>query len=178
MFNLRYIIIMNRKIYKIRPLWMYRFFPEGLVLMLTTADEPASCVGLLRTRQVRNPSIMIGHYRLSGDKVNLSMQKQENIYFQKLRYRKNNNIPEQIFRLVSYLNRMWTHYYYNFWYIRHKKNATYHWMICIPTTEPWKIYSVWPKCLPFRVDTMLRFCCRLDLNQTWQVFVVWGLFDL
>ncbi|XP_068623415.1 F-box only protein 9 isoform X2 [Battus philenor] len=47
-----------------------RFFPDGVVLMWTTAEEPASCVGQLKFAAVK-PSlgIMAGHYRLVGDKV-------------------------------------------------------------------------------------------------------------
>lgn len=47
-----------------------RFFPEGLVLMWTTAEEPAACVGQLKSRDTRNGlGIMAGHYRLVGDMV-------------------------------------------------------------------------------------------------------------
>ncbi|XP_046688585.1 LOW QUALITY PROTEIN: F-box only protein 9-like, partial [Homalodisca vitripennis] len=39
-----------------------RFFPEGLVLMLTSTEEPTSCLGQLKTRQMRHPAMMVGHY--------------------------------------------------------------------------------------------------------------------
>ncbi|XP_050349160.1 F-box only protein 9 [Nymphalis io] len=53
-----------------------RFFPEGLVLMWTTAEEPASCVGYLRYRDTRNiPGIVSGHYRLVGDTVAIVIKK-------------------------------------------------------------------------------------------------------
>ncbi|GBP52503.1 F-box only protein 9 [Eumeta japonica] len=54
-----------------------RFFPEGVVLMWTTAEEPAACVGQLKHRVVRNNlGIMSGHYRLIGDKVVIIVKKQ------------------------------------------------------------------------------------------------------
>ncbi|KAJ8718841.1 hypothetical protein PYW07_016397 [Mythimna separata] len=47
-----------------------RFFSEGLVLMYTTAEEPATCVQHLRYRHVKpGLGVMAGHYRLIGDKV-------------------------------------------------------------------------------------------------------------
>lgn len=56
-----------------------RFFPEGLVLMLTTADEPAQCVSLLKTRLTTktNQGVLSGHYRLHGDKIILVVKKQQ-----------------------------------------------------------------------------------------------------
>ncbi|CAH0724003.1 unnamed protein product, partial [Brenthis ino] len=53
-----------------------RFFPEGLVLMWTTAEEPAACVGHLKTRDTKNNlGIMSGHYRLVGDMVVIVIKK-------------------------------------------------------------------------------------------------------
>ncbi|XP_023948294.1 F-box only protein 9 [Bicyclus anynana] len=53
-----------------------RFFPEGSVLMWTTADEPAACVGHLRHRETKNSlGIMSGHYRLVGDTVVILIKK-------------------------------------------------------------------------------------------------------
>ncbi|KAF5286168.1 hypothetical protein FQR65_LT12926 [Abscondita terminalis] len=48
-----------------------RFFPDGLVLMLTSSDEPSVCVGQLKHRKNRNPLILSGHYRLRDDKVTI-----------------------------------------------------------------------------------------------------------
>ncbi|XP_045767310.1 F-box only protein 9 [Maniola jurtina] len=53
-----------------------RFFPEGLVLMWTTAEEPAACVGHLKYRETKNSlGIMSGHYRLVGDTVVILIKK-------------------------------------------------------------------------------------------------------
>lgn len=57
-------------------LYICRFFPEGMVLMLTTADEPAQCVALMKNRNARNP-VLSGYYRLKNDKVIIVIQKQE-----------------------------------------------------------------------------------------------------
>ncbi|RVE44322.1 hypothetical protein evm_011046 [Chilo suppressalis] len=55
-----------------------RFFPEGLVLSWTTAEEPATCVGHLKHRAARTTGIMPGHYRLVGDKVVIVIKKTGN----------------------------------------------------------------------------------------------------
>lgn len=47
-----------------------RFFPDGLVMMLTTPEEPQSIVPRLRTRNTRTDAILLGHYRLSQDTDN------------------------------------------------------------------------------------------------------------
>ncbi|KAK4883699.1 hypothetical protein RN001_007018 [Aquatica leii] len=48
-----------------------RFFPDGLVLMLTSSDEPSVCVGQLKYRSYKNPTILSGHYRLRDDRVTI-----------------------------------------------------------------------------------------------------------
>lgn len=53
-----------------------RFFPEGLVLMLTSADEPGQCVGFLKRRDSRQP-VMSGYYRLKDDRITLVVQRQD-----------------------------------------------------------------------------------------------------
>ncbi|KAG4067087.1 hypothetical protein HA402_000078 [Bradysia odoriphaga] len=45
-----------------------RFFSDGSVLMMTTADEPAQAVGKLKSRNTRN-DVLKGHYRLHDDVV-------------------------------------------------------------------------------------------------------------
>lgn len=56
-----------------------RFFPEGLVLMWTTTEEPASSVALLKSRMYKHHlGIMSGHYRLIGDKVVIVVKKNLN----------------------------------------------------------------------------------------------------
>lgn len=54
-----------------------RFFPEGRVLMLTSTEEAQSCVNSLKYRTPRNPSVLIGHYRLHDNYVTLVLKKQE-----------------------------------------------------------------------------------------------------
>ncbi|XP_037925164.1 F-box only protein 9 isoform X2 [Hermetia illucens] len=46
-----------------------RFFPDGVVLMMTSADDPAQVVGKLRTTTNLRPEILKGHYRLHGEQV-------------------------------------------------------------------------------------------------------------
>jgi F-box protein 9 len=46
-----------------------RFFPGGLVLMLTTADEPYSSLSKLRSKDPRHSIVWKGHYLLSGSSV-------------------------------------------------------------------------------------------------------------
>ncbi|XP_071561951.1 F-box only protein 9 isoform X1 [Temnothorax nylanderi] len=54
-----------------------RFFPEGRVLMLTSTDEAQSCVNSLRNRIPRNPSVLVGHFRLHDNCVTLVLKRQE-----------------------------------------------------------------------------------------------------
>lgn len=60
-----------------------RFFPEGLVLWMTTAEEPSQVVGHLKYRYAKSPSILRGHYRLKNNRVIIVIQRQElskNVY--------------------------------------------------------------------------------------------------
>ena len=41
----------------LKPTYVFRFFPDGIVSMVTTADEPHVVVSQLRTRDVRNPQV-------------------------------------------------------------------------------------------------------------------------
>ncbi|XP_069174209.1 F-box only protein 9 isoform X2 [Procambarus clarkii] len=52
-----------------------RFFPNGIVTMLTTSDEPSTIVSQLRTREVRNPQTLIGHYRIHGTSISLMFKR-------------------------------------------------------------------------------------------------------
>lgn len=54
-----------------------RFFPDGTVLMLTSPDEPAVCVGQLKYRTYKNPTILSGHYWLKDDKVTIMVYRNE-----------------------------------------------------------------------------------------------------
>ncbi|XP_053651644.1 F-box only protein 9 isoform X2 [Cherax quadricarinatus] len=52
-----------------------RFFTDGIVAMLTTSEEPATVVAQLRSREVRNPQTLIGHYRIHGSNVSLMFKR-------------------------------------------------------------------------------------------------------
>ncbi|KAJ2947290.1 hypothetical protein O0L34_g17006 [Tuta absoluta] len=53
-----------------------RFFADGVVLMMTTAEEPGNCVAHLKHRGPRpHLGILSGHYRLVGDKVVIVIKK-------------------------------------------------------------------------------------------------------
>ncbi|EEB11637.1 F-box only protein, putative [Pediculus humanus corporis] len=90
----------------------FRFFPEGIVYMLTTPDQPAPVTCILKGRENRHPSLLTGHYRLQDDRVFIILQREDLINH---RYRKRkNNIPmdliEQTFHIelqvVSRKNRI------------------------------------------------------------------------
>lgn len=53
-----------------------RFFPEGLVLMLTTSDDPAVSVRELKHRNPRNSTVLRGHYRLHDDRVTIFLKRE------------------------------------------------------------------------------------------------------
>ena len=54
-----------------------RFFPEGKVLMLTSTEDAQSCVNSLKSRYPRNTSVLIGHFRIHDNRVNLILKRQE-----------------------------------------------------------------------------------------------------
>jgi F-box protein 9 len=85
-----------------------RFFPEGLVLMLTTPDDPLSSLGQLRFRTPKNPTVLSGHYRLHEDHVVLVLRRQDSALKMAVnnRYRGRRregaqDLGEQTFHLVS-----------------------------------------------------------------------------
>lgn len=45
------------------------FLETGTVVVHTSADEPVTAIPRLKLKQGGNPSVSVGHYRLSGDKV-------------------------------------------------------------------------------------------------------------
>uniref|UniRef100_A0A182PEW6 F-box domain-containing protein n=1 Tax=Anopheles epiroticus TaxID=199890 RepID=A0A182PEW6_9DIPT len=53
----------------------FRFFADGKVLMLTTADEPQQCVVRLKQRFPTQNEILRGHYRLHDDVVIVVIQR-------------------------------------------------------------------------------------------------------
>lgn len=83
-----------------------RFFPEGLVLMMTTSEEPAQSVGLLRYRTAKSTSVLSGHYRQKHDRVTVVVQRQEpppkNPIYRRNKRRGENlfESPQQVFHLV------------------------------------------------------------------------------
>ena len=44
-------------------------FLTGTVLIYTSADEPVTAIARLKLKHCNSPSVSVGHYRLSGDKV-------------------------------------------------------------------------------------------------------------
>ncbi|KAJ8921794.1 hypothetical protein NQ315_008423, partial [Exocentrus adspersus] len=102
-----------------------RFFPEGVVLMLTSAEDPTQCVGLLKNRNARNP-VLSGYYRLKDDKVIIVVQKQDpKIAAQVQSFKRNprkkdvQDSPEQTFHMELQIKSVpkkrhaklvWTHY--------------------------------------------------------------------
>lgn len=52
-----------------------RFFPDGIVLMFTTADEPLIGVRRLKSRDPKRKEILRGFYRLHNDMVTIMLQK-------------------------------------------------------------------------------------------------------
>lgn len=74
--------------------------------MLTTSEEPAQAVGLLKTRNPRHP-VLSGYYRLKDDSVTLVFQRQDKKKtfqtFKKGRRRETQENFEQTFHMVRYL---------------------------------------------------------------------------
>ncbi|KAJ3640634.1 hypothetical protein Zmor_027186 [Zophobas morio] len=99
-----------------------RFFPEGIVLVLTSSEEPAQCVGQMKHRNARSP-ILRGYYRLKDDKVILVVQRQDNKTSQGYKKSKRRadlrEMAEQTFHMElqikstnkkRHVQLVWTHY--------------------------------------------------------------------
>lgn len=52
-----------------------RFFPDGLVLMLTTPEDPPVSLKELKHRNPRNSTVLRGHYRLHDDHVTIVLKR-------------------------------------------------------------------------------------------------------
>lgn len=62
----------------------FRFFADGKVLMLTSADDPQMCVGKLKNRYTTQNEILHGHFRLHNDEVVIAVQrKRSNVQSQR-----------------------------------------------------------------------------------------------
>lgn len=75
--------------------------------MMTTPEEPVHCVGQLKHRNVRSPSVLTGHYRLKDDRVTIILQRQEtrnnNTVYKRNRRKDNmHETAEQTFHMVRY----------------------------------------------------------------------------
>jgi len=72
--------------------------------MLTSTEEAQICVNSLRNRIPRNPSVLIGHFRLHDNYVTLVLKRQEtkgiNFYRRKKREPVHDS-GEQTFHIVS-----------------------------------------------------------------------------
>lgn len=100
-----------------------RFFPDGIVLMLTSPDEPAQCVSQLKNKSPK-PPVMVGYYRLKDDKVTLVVQRPDTAKaiqstFKRAARRKEVDNSEQTFHMEmeirNHKNRrhvklIWTYY--------------------------------------------------------------------
>lgn len=53
----------------------FRFFANGTVLMLTSADDPQMCVGKLKSRFTTQNEILHGRYRIHNDEVMIEVQR-------------------------------------------------------------------------------------------------------
>lgn len=76
-----------------------RFFPEGKVLMLTSTDEAQACVNAMKSRIPRNPSVLVGHYRLHDNFVTVVLKKQETKSVAVARKKKREPTREQTFHI-------------------------------------------------------------------------------
>ncbi|EEZ97671.2 F-box only protein 9 [Tribolium castaneum] len=99
-----------------------RFFPEGVVLVLTSSEEPAQCVSLMKSRNARSP-ILRGYYRLKDDKVTLVVQRQDNKHVPGFKKKRRGGdlreMAEQTFHMElqikstnkkRHVQLVWTHY--------------------------------------------------------------------
>ncbi|CAH1971756.1 unnamed protein product [Acanthoscelides obtectus] len=88
-----------------------RFFPDGSVLVLTTADEPMQSVQLMKQKNARYP-LLLGYYRLINDKLTIVVHRREIKINSQLAKKKKMEIqdnPEQTFHMVECSRSSWAH---------------------------------------------------------------------
>lgn len=82
--------------------------------MLTSTEDAQSCVTSLKNRNPRNPSVLVGHYRLRDNCVSLILKRQEikssaSANFSNRRRKRNEPVHdsgEQTFHVVSSKNKL------------------------------------------------------------------------
>ncbi|XP_062125445.1 LOW QUALITY PROTEIN: F-box only protein 9 [Drosophila sulfurigaster albostrigata] len=70
-----------------------RFLPDGKVLMMTSADEPAQGVNKLKQLYTSRPDVLRGRYRLFGNIVTLILQKSQSRPAFAQRHRRGSMMP-------------------------------------------------------------------------------------
>lgn len=55
----------------------FKFFPDGTVTTLTTADEPHKCVNRMKYRYPTHSDIWLGHYRIVDDTVIILVKREK-----------------------------------------------------------------------------------------------------
>ncbi|KAJ6632755.1 F-box only protein 9 [Pseudolycoriella hygida] len=70
-----------------------RFFADGCILMLTTADEPAQTVGKLKSRNPRN-DVLKGHYRLHDDVVIIVLKRNKSVQQQFFKQQRRSSVMD------------------------------------------------------------------------------------
>ncbi|KAL3889023.1 hypothetical protein ACJMK2_001381, partial [Sinanodonta woodiana] len=68
-----------------------RFFPDGIVLMMTSPEDPQITVPKLKYRTSRCPGLLQGMYRLSEDRVTAVLKQVKTIEMSGYKYKRNRN---------------------------------------------------------------------------------------
>ncbi|GFU12923.1 f-box only protein 9 [Trichonephila clavipes] len=78
-----------------------RFFPDGVVLMLTTPDDPYQSIYKVRQKKSKDPNVMSGRFKLVGNTVMAVVKKPKSEiapapmnYYNRTRRQRQANIPE------------------------------------------------------------------------------------
>lgn len=78
-----------------------RFFPDGVVLMLTTPDDPYQSIYKLRYKKSKDPNVLSGRFKLVGNTVMAVVKKSKSEiapaptnYYNRIRRQRQANIPE------------------------------------------------------------------------------------
>ncbi|KAL5013327.1 hypothetical protein ScPMuIL_007597 [Solemya velum] len=96
-----------------------RFFPDGVMLMMTSPEDPLTTVSKLKSKQCYIQGLLRGYYRLSGDQVTGVLKRVKTFDYQRYKRRNQENDQEQTFHLEftvrnngkrSYMKLIWERY--------------------------------------------------------------------
>ncbi|PFX18864.1 F-box only protein 9 [Stylophora pistillata] len=107
-----------------------RFYVDGTVLIYTSADEPVTAIARLKLKHGNSSSVSVGHYRLSGDKVIIIINKKvTSDSYNQTRGRRMRLPPppilKQVFHMEFQINSVGRRHHNQLTWLHYSVNTTY-----------------------------------------------------